>query len=312
MDNQQRNTTDLKVLFSSLIIKPISLSMESFKKISKLSNSQISLKYKKQIDTNSSFEIGKKSKFSSEEDSFQAFEKRDKPNFILNTNDINLEEQKKIYIEKIGDLPTDEINLNYMKNEKHQYITQNYYFLIFYWKLLHGILIIFNIILSYHLYYLFEDNILKYSDTYSVIIFIIITSTFFSDVICLCNLMLGKPIYVCNEFLNYLLIISFIFIFGCLTMCHLILKKNIYHYLIEKTKYKKIFESMLIIILVTLLLTFKMKEYYQDYQDNLPIKYSFLPDKEEVEKLKQNFENKKVININSEEIDNDYKNFEII
>ena len=55
-----------------------------------------------------------------------------------------------------------------------------------------------------------------------------------------------------------------------------------------------------------------MKEYYQDYQDNLPIKYSFLPDKEEVEKLKQNFENKKVININSEEIDNDYKNFEII
>ena len=38
MDNQQRNTTDLKVLFSSLIIKPISLSMESFKKISKLSN----------------------------------------------------------------------------------------------------------------------------------------------------------------------------------------------------------------------------------------------------------------------------------
>ena len=282
MDNQQRNTTDLKVLFSSLIIKPISLSMESFKKISKLSNSQISLKYKKQIDTKSSFEIGKKSKFSSEEDSFQAFEKRDKSNFILNTNDINLEEQKKMYIEKIGDLPTDEINLNYMKNEKHQYITQNYYFLIFYWKLLHEILIIFNIILSYHLYYLFEDNILKYSDTYSVIIFIIITSTFFSDVI-----------------------ISFIFIFGCLTMCHLILKKNIYHYLIEKTKYKKIFESMLIIILVTLLLTFKMKEYYQDYQDNLPIKYSFLPDKEEVEKLKQNFENKKIMDINSEEIDNE-------
>ncbi len=313
MDNQKKNNTiDLKVLFSSLIIKPISLSMKSFQKISKLSNSQISLKYKKQNDTKSSIDIGKKSKFSSEEDSFQAFEKRDKVKYLLDSNEINLEEQKKIYIEKIGDLPTNEINLNYIKNDKHLYITQNYYILLFYWKLLHGILIIFNIILSYHLYHLFKDNIIKYSDTYSIIILIIISSTFISDIICLCNLILGKPIYVCNEGLNYLLIISFIFIFGSLTMSHLILKKAIYQYLIEKTKYQKIFESMLIIILVTLLLTFKMKEFYQDYQDNLPIKYSFLPNKEEVEKIKQNFENKKVININSEEIDNDYKNIEII
>ncbi len=313
MDNQKKNNTiDLKVLFSSLIIKPISLSMKSFQKISKLSNSQISLKYKKQNDTKSSIDIGKKSKFSSEEDSFQAFEKRDKVKYLLDSNEINLEEQKKIYIEKIGDLPTNEINLNYIKNDKHLYITQNYYILLFYWKLLHGILIIFNIILNYHLDHLFKDNIIKYSDTYSIIIFIIISSTFISDIICLCNLILGKPIYVCNEGLNYLLIISFIFIFGSLTMSHLILKKAIYQYLIEKTKYQKIFESMLIIILVTLLLTFKMKEFYQDYQDNLPIKYSFLPNKEEVEKIKQNFENKKVININSEEIDNDYKNIEII
>jgi hypothetical protein len=313
MDNQKKNNTiDLKVLFSSLIIKPISLSMKSFQKISKLSNSQISLKYKKPNDTKSSIDIGKKSKFSSEEDSFQAFEKRDKVKYLLDSNEINLEEQKKIYIEKIGDLPTNEINLNYIKNDKHLYITQNYYILLFYWKLLHGILIIFNIILSYHLYHLFKDNIIKYSDTYSIIILIIISSTFISDIICLCNLILGKPIYVCNEGLNYLLIISFIFIFGSLTMSHLILKKAIYQYLIEKTKYQKIFESMLIIILVTLLLTFKMKEFYQDYQDNLPIKYSFLPNKEEVEKIKQNFENKKVININSEEIDNDYKNIEII
>ena len=312
MDNQKKNNTiDLKVLFSSLIIKPISLSMKSFQKISKLSNSQISLKYKKQSDTKSSIDIGKKSKFSSEEDSFQAFEKRDKVKYLLDSNEINLEEQKKIYIEKIGDLPTNEINLNYIKNDKHLYITQNYYILLFYWKLLHGILIIFNIILSYHLYHLFKDNIIKYSDTYSIIILIIISSTFISDIICLCNLILGKPIYVCNEGLNYLLIISFIFIFGSLTMSHLILKKAIYQYLIEKTKYQKIFESMLIIILVTLLLTFKMKEFYQDYQDNLPIKYSFLPNKEEVEKIKQNFENKKVININSEEIDNGYNNIEI-
>ena len=311
MDNLKRNTTDLKVLFSSLIIKPIPLSMVSLKKISKLSNSQISLKYKKQSDTKSSIDIGKKSKFSSEEDSFQVFEKRDKIKFLIDSNDINLEEQKKIFIEKNGELPSDEINLNYLKNDKHQYITQNYYFLIFYWKLLHGILIIFNVILSYHLYYLFEDNIIKYNDTYSIILIITIFSTFISDIICLYNLMLDKPIYVCNEVLNYLLIISFILIFGSITMSHLILKKKIYQYLFEKTKYQKIFESMLIIILITLLLTFKMKEYYQDYQDNLPIKYSFLPNKEEVEQLKQNFEIKNVININSEEIDNGYNNIEI-
>ncbi len=311
MDNLKRNTTDLKVLFSSLIIKPISLSMVSLKKISKLSNSQISLKYKKQSDTKSSIDIGKKSKFSSEEDSFQVFEKRDKIKFLLDSNDINLEEQKKIFIEKNGELPSDEINLNYLKNDKHQYITQNYYLLLFYWKLLHGILIIFNVILSYHLYYLFEDNIIKYNDTYSIILIITIFSTFISDIICLSNLMLDKPIYVCNEVLNYLLIISFILIFGSITMSHLILKKKIYQYLFEKTKYQKIFESMLIIILITLLLTFKMKEYYQDYQDNLPIKYSFLPNKEEVEQLKQNFEIKNVININSEEIDNGYNNIEI-
>ena len=92
-------------------------------------------------------------------------------------------------------------------------------------------------------------------------------------------------------------------IFGCLSMNHLILKKQFYLYLIGKTKYQKIFESMLIIVLITLLLTFKMKEFYQYYQDNLPIKYSLLPDKEEAEKLKINFERKNKIKFESEELE---------
>ena len=87
-------------------------------------------------------------------------------------------------------------------------------------------------------------------------------------------------------------------------MNHLILKKQFYLYLIGKTKYQKIFESMLIIVLITLLLTFKMKEFYQYYEDNLPIKYSLLPDQEEAEKLKINFEKKNKIKFESEELDN--------
>ena len=89
MDNQKRNKSDLTIFFTSFAINPISLAIESFKKIRKLCNTHIFINYKKQSDTRSS-DLGKKSKFSSEEDSFQAFEKRERPKYILDSNDLFL------------------------------------------------------------------------------------------------------------------------------------------------------------------------------------------------------------------------------
>ena len=147
MDNVRRNKSDLKILFSSFSIKPISLAIESFKKISNLAKTKIFIIYKKQSDGRSS-DLGKRSKFSSEEDSFFVFEKRERPKYILDSNDLNLDTQKKKYIEQNGDLPNNEINLNYIENDEHEYITHNYYFLIFYWKILHFILLLFNFFFS--------------------------------------------------------------------------------------------------------------------------------------------------------------------
>jgi hypothetical protein len=303
MHNLRGNKSDLKILFSSFSIKPISLAIESFKKISNLAKTKIFIIYKKQSDGRSS-DLGKRSKFSSEEDSFFVFEKRERPKYILDSNDLTLDFQKKKYFEQNGDLPNNEINLNYIENDEHEYITQNYYFLIFYWKILHFILLIFNFILVYHLVNLIQNKIIKFFHIYSISIYLIIGFTFVNNAISIYYLILNKPINACCEYVNFLLIFSFIIIFGCLSMNHLILKKKFYLYLIGKTKYQKIFESMLIIVLITLLLTFKMKEFYQYYQDNLPIKYSLLPDKEEAEKLKINFERRNKIKFESEELDN--------
>ena len=217
---------------------------------------------------------------------------------ILSTNSNESYNKKKLYSLKIA---------------KHEKILKNYYqSLILYWKILHIILFLFNIPLIFHLCYLAENDISAKCSFYIFICASVIILNLISNFYCLIKLFQNKPIDATKEVSNYCLLFSFCLIFLALILNKRLLGKGVYYFLNNKTNYQKIYEALLMIVFAVLLLTFKMKEYYQDYQDNLPIKYSFLPDKEEVEKLKQNFENKKVININSEEIDNDYKNFEII
>ena len=209
---------------------------------------------------------------------------------ILSTNSNESYNKKKLFSIKIA---------------KQEMILKNYYqSIILYWKILHIILFLFNIPLIFHLCYLAENDISAKCSFYIFICASVIILNLISNFYCLIKLFQNKPIDATKEVSNYCLLFSFCLIFLALILNKRLLGKGVYYFLNNKTNYQKIYEALLMIVFAVLLLTFKMKEFYQYYQDNLPIKYSLLPDKEEAEKLKINFERKNKIKFESEELDN--------
>ena len=199
----------------------------------------------------------------------------------------------------------DQNKLSSLKLEKHETILKNYQTIILYWKILHIILFLSNIPLIIHLYNL-ENNDINVKCTFYIILCAnVIIFNLLNNVYCLIKLFQNKPIDATHKNSNLCLCYSFCLIFLALVLNKKLLGKGVYNYLNNKTNYQKIFECLLMIVFAILILTFKMKELYKDCKDNIPNKYSFLPNQE-------NEDEKENINNNNENINNENKINEII
>ena len=218
---------------------------------------------------------------------------------ILSTNSNESYNKKKLFSLKIA---------------KNEMILKNYYqSIILYWKILHIILFLFNIPLIFHLCYLAENDISAKCSFYIFICASVIILNLISNFYCLIKLFQNKPIDATKEVSNYCLLFSFCLIFLALILNKRLLGKGVYYFLNNKTNYQKIYEALLMIVFAVLLLTFKMKELFNE--DNIPKQYSFLPNQDEnqdqkIEKSeeeeneddekekKEKDENKEIINVN--------------
>lgn len=218
---------------------------------------------------------------------------------ILSTNSNESYNKKKLFSIKIA---------------KQEMILKNYYqSIILYWKILHIILFLFNIPLIFHLCYLAENDISAKCSFYIFICASVIILNLISNFYCLIKLFQNKPIDATKEVSNYCLLFSFCLIFLALILNKRLLGKGVYYFLNNKTNYQKIYEALLMIVFAILLLTFKMKELFNE--DNIPKQYSFLPNQDEnkdqkIEKSEEEEneddekeeeekdENKEIINVN--------------
>ena len=203
----------------------------------------------------------------------------------------------------------DKNKLYSLKLEKHETILKNYDSFLRYWKILHIIFFLSNIPLMLHLYYL-ETNEIHGKCTFYILLCVnVIIFNLISNIYCLIKLFQNKPIDATHKNSNLCLCYSFCLIFLSLILNKKLLGKGVYNYLNNKTNYQKIFEFLLMIVFAVLILTFKMKELYKDCKDNIPNKYSFLPNQEN-EDEKEDINNNE--NKNNENINNENKNNEMI
>ena len=167
-----------------------------------------------------------------------------------------------------------------LKIKKHETILKNYHLVIFYWKILHIILFLFNIPLILHLSFLGQHKINVKCTFYILICASVIVLNMIGNFYSLIKLFQNKPIEATNETSNFCLLISFCLIFLALILNKKLLGKQVYYFLNNKTNYEKIFESLLMIVFAILIVTFKMKEIYNDCKSNIPKKYTFIPEQE--------------------------------
>ena len=184
-----------------------------------------------------------------------------------------------------------------LKIKKHETILKNYHLVIFYWKILHIILFLFNIPLILHLSFLGQNEINVKCSFYILICASVIVLNMFGNFYSLIKLFQNKPIEATNETSNFCLLISFCLIFLALILNKKLLGKGVYFFLNNKTNYQKIYESLLMIVFAILIVTFKMKEIYNDCNDNIPKQFTFIPEQEK----------NQIINIENEEDEKDEK-----
>ena len=178
-----------------------------------------------------------------------------------------------------------------LKIKKHETILKNYHLVIFYWKILHIILFLFNIPLILHLSFLGQNEINVKCSFYILICASVIVLNMFSNFYSLIKLFQNKPIEATNETSNFCLLISFCLIFLALILNKKLLGRGVYNFLNNETNYQKIFESLLMIVFAILIVTFKMKEIYKDCKENIPKQFTFIPEQEKDQ----------IINIENEE-----------
>ena len=178
-----------------------------------------------------------------------------------------------------------------LKIKKHETILKNYHLVIFYWKILHIILFLFNIPLILHLSFLGQNEINVKCSFYILICASVIILNMFGNFYSLIKLFQNKPIEATNETSNFCLLISFCLIFLALILNKKLLGRGVYNFLNDETNYQKIFESLLMIVFAILIVTFKMKEIYNDCKDNIPKQFTFIPEQEK----------NQIINIENEE-----------
>ena len=167
-----------------------------------------------------------------------------------------------------------------LKIKKHETILKNHQLVILYWKILHIILFLFNIPLILHLSFLGQPKINVKCTFYILICASVIVLNMIGNFYSLIKLFQNKPIEATNETSNFCLLISFCLIFLALILNKKLLGKQVYYFLNNKTNYEKIFESLLMIVFAILIVTFKMKEIYNDCKSNIPKKYTFIPEQE--------------------------------
>ena len=167
-----------------------------------------------------------------------------------------------------------------LKIKKHETILKNHQLIILYWKILHIILFLFNIPLILHLSFLGQHKINVKCTFYILICASVIVLNMIGNFYSLIKLFQNKPIEATNETSNFCLLISFCLIFLALILNKKLLGKQVYYFLNNKTNYEKIFESLLMIVFAILIVTFKMKEIYNDCKSNIPKKYTFIPEQE--------------------------------
>jgi len=167
-----------------------------------------------------------------------------------------------------------------LKIKKHETILKNHQLVILYWKILHIILFLFNIPLILHLSFLGQHKINVKCTFYILICASVIVLNMIGNFYSLIKLFQNKPIEATNETSNFCLLISFCLIFLALILNKKLLGKQVYYFLNNKTNYEKIFESLLMIVFAILIVTFKMKEIYNDCKSNIPKKYTFIPEQE--------------------------------
>ena len=198
-----------------------------------------------------------------------------------------------------------------LKIKKHETILKHYHSIILYWKILHIILFLFNIPLILHLSFLGQHKINVKCTFYILICASVIVLNMIGNFYSLIKLFQNKPIEATNETSNFCLLISFCLIFLALILNKKLLGKQVYYFLNNKTNYEKIFESLLMIVFAILIVTFKMKEIYNDCKSNIPKKYTFIPEQEK-DKINnvENEEDEKEENEENEEDDEEDKEIE--
>ena len=107
----------------------------------------------------------------------------------------------------------DQNKLSSLKLEKHETILKNYHLVIFYWKILHIILFLFNIPLILHLSFLGQHKINVKCTFYIVLCINVIIFNLISNIYCLIKLFQNKPIDATHKNSNLCLCYSFCLIF---------------------------------------------------------------------------------------------------
>ena len=162
---------------------------------------------------------------------------------------------------------SNEFNKKKSKTEKHKIILKYYYSIILYWKILHIILFFINLFLIVHLCFIGKKDFDVKCHFYVLFCAIVIICNLTSNCYCLIKLFQNKPKEATNQISNFSLLISFSLIFFALVLNKKLLGKGVYNFLNHKTNYEAVFGGLLIIVFAVLILTFKMKEFFND---NIP------------------------------------------
>ena len=205
-------------------------------------------------------------------DSFDEFENEEKNNkFILSNSEIE------------NNLISNENNINnsIMKFSSKKYFYQNYYCLLFYWKIFNFCIFFINFLFTFHiLKNIYSKNVFYY-DFYSLKIFIIIILIYFNNFNVFYNFYNKKIVKNVDEKLNFSLIFAFILLFFSNLTDKLFFSKEFLKLIETKTFYFQLKFFLEFFILINLLLTFKFKEYFNEYIELIPIKNNNLNDEEE-------------------------------
>ena len=164
-----------------------------------------------------------------------------------------------------------------LRQMKHSDISKNYQYFQFLWLLSYIFLASLSIIIMIH-FYLFYNMSPISNNFYMFNGIIICISIVFNSVMCLKNFYCDQSFKNCQMNSNIQLIISLLFTIIILWYSPAIFSEELLNYLNTKTYSNFIMNLLLWSLVILIIFNFKMKEFFDEYESFLPIKFSLIPD----------------------------------